>query len=187
MRKYHVSHEGEGSTITLIRREYGVDTTLAVFYPEVGYTLSRAICNLIAAAQETGRKEIFILQIPTSQGRIFDTRLMADCISTAEGTEIDVAFYRKVGEGEECVAHVFAGVNSEGSPRVRIKSVASDGGKRYLEISLAGKGDKPVDEAPTAPPAAEAPKAESEPKAESPVEKPAEKPAEVPTATPSQA
>ena len=186
MRKYHVSHEGEGSTVTLIRREYGVDTTLAVFYPEVGYELSRAICNLIAAAQETGRKDVFVLQIPTSQGKPFDIRLLADCISTVDGTEIDVAFYRRSGETEECIAHVLAGVNTEGSPRVRIKSVATGGTKSYLEINLAGKDAKPAEALPEQPPAAAAePKAESAPKDIS-VEKPAERPAEAVTPASSQ-
>ncbi len=173
MRKYHVSHKGEGAPVTLIRREFGVDTPLAVFYPEVGYDLSRAVSDLIAAALDSGRKDIFILQVPTSHGKLFDTRLLADRISSVDGTEIDVAFYRKEADGtEDCIAHVLAGVDAKGAPRVRIKSVGK-GGKRYLEVNLSAKVEEPAKDAP-----ADTPKPEA---------KPAEKPAELPATTPSQA
>jgi hypothetical protein len=191
MRKYHVAHKGEGSEVTLIRREFGVDTKLAVFYPEMGYDLARAISDLIAAGLEAGRQDIFIVQVPSSHAKTFDIRLMADRVSSAEGTELAVSFYRKGEKGEDCIAHVLSGVTSQGVPRVRIKSTGPDGNKRYLEISLAPKEEvKPVDrlsdtgpiEVPVTPQA----EAKVETKIEAKVaETPAALPAEAPAAAPS--
>jgi hypothetical protein len=139
MKKYQILQKGDSGPVTLVQREGDQDIPVAYFYPVAGQKLIRVIAGLMATALEAGREDICLVQEATTQGKASAITLVADRVGVSEGfAEIDLAVYRAEPAGSVCLAHVVAGVDAEGVPRVRIKSRGTGASKKAIEISLAG-------------------------------------------------